>query len=976
MLQTASATAGPPPYLIRHARVPGRLRVEVPTLRGDRAAGVEVSRALAARPGVGRAEASATTGTLLILFDPTLPVAHILSALHETLAAGPSSGTPARPPPAGSPETMPAWHAEPPETAVRALETSASIGLDEESARARLARYGANALPRQAGRHDLAILLDQLRSLPMGLLAGSAVISLATGGLADAVAILAVVAVNAGLGFLTERQAERTIGALDGTDQPDAVVRRAGIERPIVTEHVVPGDLIVLRPSTIVAADARLVSADGLAVNEAVLTGESLPSAKGAAVQVEDRAALGDRVTMVYRGTAVTSGSGLAVVVATGERTEMGSVQRLAGGSRPPQTPMQRQLDRMSRQLVVASLGAVVAVVGIGLIRRRPLLEVLKTAVSLAVAALPEGLPTVATTTMASGIRTMRGEGVLIRRLDALENLGSLGVVCFDKTGTLTENRLAVTAVVTAAGRVGPSELACEAAMPPDARELLRLCALCSEAEPGDGDRPPAGSATERALLQAARDAGVELANLRREWPIEETLHRSETRRYMLTRHTRADGVGLVAAKGSPPELLALCDRVVTGSGERPLDGATREWIIRANDELAGEGCRVLGVARGESDAGAPLAWAGIVALSDPIRAGTREVISAFHQAGIRTVMITGDQSATAHRIARDIGLADDGPVEILDSGQLDRLDEEMFGALAANTHVFARVSPSSKLHIIRALQRGGQVVGMTGDGVNDSPALRAADVGVAMGTGAEAAHQVADVVLRDDGLEAMLRAVRLGRANHLNVRKALRFLLATNLSETLVTVVGSAVGRGQPLAPMQLLWLNLVTDVFPALALAREAPEPRIMAMPPLDPLAEVLDRDEMRRIAVQGGMLAAVGLAGHLYGGVRPAGSGVTVTAMVASQLLYAISSRSSERVRFDRNPFAGNVSLGQAVLGLAAAQALATVLPGARRLLGLQGTSGTDVLAALGAAAAGFAAIEAAGKSAPLSEKERAA
>jgi len=855
-----------------------------------------------------------------------------------------------------------AWHVGAAEDLAAEFGTSVSAGLDEEAAQDILRRVGANLLPRQSGRRDIAILTDQFRSLPFAMLAASAAISLVTGGLADAVVILAVVAINAGIGFTTERQAERTIGALVGDGHPNAVVRRGGADVTVVVERVVPGDLLVLSPGTIISADARVVRCDALAVNESALTGESLPSQKATGA-LNVATPLGDRHNMVFRGTAVTSGQGLGLVVATGERTEMGAIQTLAGSARPPETPMQRQLDRMSRQLVIGSLGAVAAVMVIGLARGRPLIEVLKTSISLAVAALPEGLPTVATTTMARGIREMRDQGVLIRRLDALEGLGSVSVICFDKTGTLTENRLAVAALRVHGGRLLPEDLP---GIAPDheAHMLLRACVLCNEAVLATSDAAAAGSGTEIAMLECAHAAGFDVESARREAPMLDISYRSESRRYMVTRHAVATGKHFIAAKGSPLELLALCETRLARGAVLPLDDADKARIIQENDELAGDGRRVLGVTYADVAPGEEprLIWLGLIALSDPTRAGTRDVIRGFHKAGIRTVMITGDQSATAASIAREIDLSAGEPIEILESGQLEQLDAEMLTALAERTHVFARVSPSNKLHIVRALQRAGHVVAMTGDGVNDSPALRAADIGVAMGSGTEAAHQVADVVLRDDGIEGMFRAVSMGRTNYLNIRKALRFLLATNMSELLVTVVGSAFGAGQPMTPMQLLWVNLVTDIFPALALAREVPESGTMLDPPRDSDESILDRATLRRVAADGLAISGAGLAAHVYGAGRPAGGGATLTAIVASQLLYALSSRSRTRLEPGADPFAGNPALRKAVLGLAAAQTAVSLVPGPRGMLGLQGLGVADAAVAIAASLVSFAVIEA--------------
>lgn len=868
--------------------------------------------------------ASTTTGNILVTFDPEVDAEAIRRRICEWLQA---------PDETERIEDGEAWYGLDAGEVLRRLD-SAPTGLTEQEARERLACAGANVIAPVQGRSAREMLLAQVQSLPVGLLGAGALLSLLTGGLVDALVILGVIAANAAIGFAAESKSERTINALSDDSELSGAVWRDGSLRDVPARDIVPGDMIALSAGAIVPADARLVEADTLAVSEAALTGESLPVAKTVATLARDRMPLAERRNMLFRGTLVTGGSGRAVVVATGAHSQLGQIQASIGTLDRPQTPMQRQLDRLGQQLVLLSLGACGLLFTFGLLRGQGLVPMLKTTVSLAVAAVPEGLPTLATTTLALGIEDLRRRGVLIRRLPAVEGLSAVQLICFDKTGTLTQNRMAVVCIATTTQRYrtdGPAPRITTAA-DPDLIRLLELCALCNDSTLADDG--PRGSSTETALLQAAADAGLDIEAIRARAPRLSASQRAEGRRYMATVHAFGDGRRLTAVKGNPDEVLALCRRQLVNGRPRPMRATERRHIRAQNQELAASGLRVLGVAYGENDddLSENLVWVGLIAMADPVRADAAAIIGSFHRAGIGTLMITGDQPATAAAVARalNIGLVDGKP-----GGQ-----------------IFSRVTPAEKLRIVRELQAKGQVVAMTGDGVNDAPSLRAADIGIALGGGTDAARQTADVILLGDELQGIVVAIERGRATYDNIRRAIHYLLATNLSEILLMLGVTATGIGQPLTPVQLLWLNLVTDVLPAIGLALEPPEGDVMRHPPRQPSESIVAPDGYRRLGRDAAAMAGSALLAQLYAASRRSANArsgtVGFAGLVSAQLLYAL------RCRARRDQAAAQPRrLGPALALAFAAQGLALFAPGLRRLCG--GPIGlTDAAVALGAGA----------------------
>ncbi|HWP00548.1 MAG TPA: HAD-IC family P-type ATPase [Methylococcus sp.] len=979
-----------------HPPIPGRIRLHVRGLYRSEWLKNELETELARLEYIRSASANPLTGNLLVLFDAAEEWSRIIGEVERRVRrhAKPDRSPAPRgfrrqPQEVGRHATATVtsprptdrthrWFGTEIEDVFRALGTSPS-GLSSAEARSRLLRYGPNVLTDRTPRSALRVFMRQLVNAPVALLGVSAVVSVITGSVADAMVILGVVLINAVIGYVTESSAERTINALGKVGPSRARVIRDGEHVEIPATEVVVGDLLVLTPGSYVPADARLLSGSQLSIDESALTGESLPVEKQAGIRGSDDTPLGERKNMVYMSTIVTGGSGRAVVVATGKDTEIGLIQSLVGEVEPPETPMQRQLDELGLKLAAFSGGVCVLVFGLGLARGYGWLPMLASSISLAVAAVPEGLPTVATTALALGIRNMQRRHVLIRKLPAVESLGAVQVICLDKTGTLTLNQMRVAVVQTAmdrfhccsdgafqyqGSRIPPSEHA-------DLRRLLQITCLCSEVRLEGGKTAGLdGSPTERALIEAAMQVGEDVQALRKQHPLLDTLHRAENRPYMMTVH-RAGERYLFAIKGSPAEVLRMCRHFQHQGAPLELDETLRDVILDHNHRLAGDALRVLGVAYAcatEPDAGkAELIWLGLVGMEDPIRPGMRELMQHFHEAGIDTVMITGDQSATAYSVGKRLGLARNQTLEILDSASLDKLEPELLQGMVKNVSVFARVSPAHKLKIVQGLQRSGKVVAMTGDGINDAPALKAADVGVAMGgQGTDVARSVADVVIEDDNLHTMITAIGQGRTIYANIRKSLRFLVSTNLSEIEVMLLATALGLGEVLNPMQLLWINLMTDVFPALALVMEPSERDVLKQPPRDPRQAILRKQDLLRLLRESGLITGSTMAVYGYSALRH-GSGLqtntnTFMTLTLAQLLHAISCRSEETSVFDGNR-APNPPLRWAIAGSMAIQVLAAIAPPLRGLLRLSPIAPADVAVILAGATVPFLLNEAA-------------
>lgn len=764
-----------------------------------------------------------------------------------------------------------AHHATPLEGVLSELHSGVA-GLSDGEARTRLTRFGPNRLEPARPVPPLVILLNQLRSVVVVLLIAAGAISLALGERLEAGAIGAVLLLDTVIGFMTEWRARRSMDALLRLEVPRASVVRAGHLRSVDAAELVPGDVVQIDAGDEVPADARLIEATDLRTNEAALTGESLPVAKTSGVLDVDTP-LAERRNMVYKGTTVAAGTARAVVTGTGAGTELGRIGTLVATVSAGPTPLEQRLDDLGKRVVWLAIGVAAAVAALEWARGGPVGLVLETGIALAVAAVPEALPAVATIALAIGMHRMAQRRVLIRRLPVVETLGSTTVVCSDKTRTLTSGVMTVVAIwaagreITLPSMSGPGD---SAALEPS----LRTAALASRPRgvSRDGDRAPAGDPVDLAVLAAAEQAGIDRAALLRHLPPLGTVPFSSHRKLMASFHAR-DGDTVAFVKGAPQRVVDLCSRIRTANDERQLDEDGRAGLIATNEKLAARGLRVLAVASGTTsgpaeDALVDLTFEAFLGLADPPAAGAKETIARLRDAGLRTVMITGDQRRTADAVGRELGLLTRGD-EVMDGAQLDRVDgvdrESRIGRVAA----FSRVTPEHKLAIVTALQAQGQIVAMLGDGVNDAPALKKADVGVAMGLrGTDVAKEAAGVVLQDDRFESVAAAVEEGRVIFDNIRKVVFYLFSCNIAEILVLLVAGLTSLPPPLAPLQLLWLNMITDTFPALALAVEPGDPDVMQRPPRDPDEALLSRGFVISVFVYGGVITVSTLAAYAWG------------------------------------------------------------------------------------------------------------
>lgn len=770
----------------------------------------------------------------------------------------------------GGPGTDTVWHALPAEDAVRLLGSDADTGLGAGEVVRRQAAHGPNALPETPPTPVWRVVLRQFKSPLIYLLVLAALIAVALGHRGDALVILAVVCVNAIIGAFQEGRAERSMAALRRLSALHVHVLREDTEQMREARELVPGDVMLLAAGDAVAADARLIEAARLQVAEAALTGESVPVSKATGA-VPAATGLADRRGMVYSGTHVTAGRARAVVVATGVHTEVGRIAGLTERAEEPRTPLELRIERFGRALVGAALGLFVLVVLLGLWRELPLSEVLMVAISQMVSLVPEGLPVALTIALAVGMQRMAARGAIIRRLSAVETLGSTTVICSDKTGTLTRNQMTAVALWLPPGRAlsvsgtgyAPAGSVREGDAPvtaddPALHALLQCAALCNDAdllppEEGRSEWDALGDPTEAALLVLARKAGLSLEALRREAPREAELPFDADTQLMATRHRTAGAPRQVWIKGAPEALLRLCP---DGQGE--LRRATRE----AADTMAAQALRVLAFGRIDDDALDPAAGVdalagrvrllGLIGQIDPPREEVRQSVTECLAAGIRPLMLTGDHKLTGLAIARELGIARAGD-RAVDGPELERMGEAELRDELPGIAVFARVQPAQKLRIVEALQARGEVVAMTGDGVNDAPALARADVGVAMGiTGTEVAKGASRIVITDDNFATIVGAVEQGRVVYANLKKVILFLFVTSIDEVVVLLLALLLGLPLPLAAVQILWINIVTEGTLTVNLVMDPPEGDEMRRPPVPRDDPLIGRDMFGRVAL----------------------------------------------------------------------------------------------------------------------------
>ncbi len=864
------------------------------------------------------------------------------------------------------------WHSRTVEETANALNADLESGLASTEAASRLARDGPNALADAQKRSAFRILVHQFKSLIVGLLVAAGGVAVVLGDRAEALAILVVIALNAAIGFATEWKAASALAGLRKQAVYIARVLRNGEERQVSAESLVRGDVVLLAAGDRVPADGRVFQDAQLEIDEAALTGESLPAMKSSLGVADRGAPLADRTSMVHMGTAVTAGRGTFIVTEIGMQTEMGKVGTLIAEVGERGTPLEAKLSQLSRALLVIVLALCVVIVVVGWLRGNQLLFMVEIGVSLAIAAVPEGLLAVTTMTLAVGMQRMAAMNALVRRLPAVEALGSATVICTDKTGTLTRNEMTVRAVevagrrfeVTGAGYAGEGEFKRDGSKvdPADAvatgpLELaLRIGALCNDAKlDRQGEATVVlGDPTEAALIVAAEKAGIQLAALDRDYPRTKEVPFSSETKQMVTVHRTPEGKLLAYVKGSPAAVLEASTSVLGPEGAGVMSAEARQGARATNDALAASALRVLGLAYRElpegfvdDDLTRELTFVGLVGMLDPLRDEARATIATCHQAGIRTIMITGDQQVTATEIARQLGLNVDArgrPLRTVHGRELTDLDANGWSAIVADASVFARVSPEHKLKIVDALQRQGNVVAMTGDGVNDAPALRKADIGIAMGIrGTEVAKDAADMVITDDNFATIVSAVEQGRVIVHNILRFIHYLFSSNLAEIVTVFAAVMIGWPLPLGVLQILWLNLVTDIFPAMALALEPSAPDLMAHPPRDPKESFMTPRFGLLIVWQGLLLGACTLAAfatsmHWYGaegvGLRHAET-VAFMTLALAQVFHAFNARSPTRSAFSAR-LPTNAWLWGATLICVLLQAAAVYVPLLRDLL----------------------------------------
>ncbi|MER7461136.1 cation-transporting P-type ATPase [Micromonospora sp. NPDC126480] len=871
------------------------------------------------------------------------------------------------------------------------LETDPQRGLSGEEAAHRLERYGRNVLPAARGGGVLRRVLRQFHNPLIYVLVAAAVITAALDEYVDSAVIFGVVLINAAIGYVQESKAEAALDSLRSMVRTEARVVRDGQERTVSSDELVPGDLIVLEAGDKVPADLRLVRLTELRVDESALTGESVPVTKDEA-ELPDVVDVADRRNMIYSGTLVTAGSGAGVAVATGAETELGQIHRLVGAAETLATPLTRKLARFSKVLTVAILVLAAATFAVGVLRGQEAVETFTAAIALAVGAIPEGLPAAVTITLAIGVTRMARRRAVIRRLPAIETLGSTTVICSDKTGTLTENQMTVRAVWTPDGRFsvtgsgyrpeGEIRDASGARVGAATSQALRWSLLagagCNDARlcEENGEWILVGDPTEGAMLVVAGKGGIDRDRYEETCPRTATIPFSSERQYMATLHGERDsGREVVLVKGSVERIVSMCRTELDADGNtRPLNA---EAVLRAAEELAGRGLRVLATAvrpdRGSADFGeqdlpGSLSLTGLQAMLDPPRSAAAPAVQACHTAGITVKMITGDHAATATAIATQLGIAgDDHEERVLTGRDLEALPAERFAEAVDRATVFARVSPEQKLRLVETLQQRGHVVAVTGDGVNDAPALRQANIGIAMArTGTEVAKEAADMVLTDDDFATIEAAVEEGRGVFDNLTKFIVWTLPTNLGEGLVIFVAIVLGATLPLLPTQILWINMTTAVLLGLMLAFEPKEAGIMRRPPRDPRRPLLTGALVVRIV----LVAALLVAGSwwLFEWEQDRGAGVAeartaaLNLFVVVETFYLFSCRSLVHSARHVGLFANRWIL--AGVGVqAVAQFAITYLPVMNRVFGTAPIGG-DVwlrILAVGVAAAAVVAID---------------
>ncbi|MGV0028149.1 cation-translocating P-type ATPase [Phormidesmis priestleyi] len=863
-----------------------------------------------------------------------------------------------------------AWHTLDVQQTIDSLQTDSETGLDSQQISDRRVKFGPNELEESEGRSTLTILIDQFKNIMLLMLIGVALVSgvldlldllQGTGKpgeipFKDTIAILAIVILNGALGYIQESRAEKALAALKQLSSPRVRVIRDGKVSEIDSPDLVPGDLMQVEAGVQIAADGRLLEAANLQIRESALTGEAQAVNKQASLQLPEETSLGDRLNLVYQGTEVVQGRGTVMVTGTGMRTELGKIATMLQAVESEPTPLQQRMDQLSHVLVTGALALVAIVVVVGIVSARsfaPLRDLLQVSLSMAVAVVPEGLPAVITVTLAIGTQRMVRRNALIRKLPAVETLGSVTNICSDKTGTLTQNKMVVQSLHTASASLavtgegyspkGEFTLHNRKINPfdsPEVRALMLACTLCNDSilQEEKGQWTILGDPTEGALLTVAAKAGLEGDQWNSKLPrVLEFPFSSERKRMSVIVKDTADllksETGFLATpflmftKGSPELILERCQQIQIGDSVQSITQEQRQQILAKNNELAGKGLRVLGFSykplaelppEGSDEASEKaLVWLGLVDMYDAPRPEVRDAVARCRSAGIRPIMITGDHQLTAQAIAENLGIAKPGD-EVLIGRDLEKMDARELERQVDRVNVYARVAPEHKLRIVQALQKNGKIVAMTGDGVNDAPALKQADIGIAMGiTGTDVSKEASDMVLLDDNFATIVAATEEGRTVYTNIRRFIKYILGSNIGEVITIAVSPLLTTGGvPLSPLQILWMNLVTDGLPALALAVEPAEPNVMNRPPNNPSESIFARGlgaYMLRVGIVLAIITIILMVGSYEYTKQVNGNGLDAdrwktmvfTTLCIAQMGHAIAIRSNTKLTIELDP-----------------------------------------------------------------------